>query len=229
MSDFAGFQPELITFLEELRAHNDRAWFDANKARYEQAVREPALAFIEAMAPRLAEISPELTAVARKVGGSLMRVQRDIRFSPDKSPYKTNLGIQFRHSAGKDVHAPGLYVHVDPDEAFMAAGLWHPDGDTLRRIRTAVVERPAAWVAARDDAAFGKHWRLAGDGNKRAPRDFDPGHPLIEDIKRTDFIAVIELPPDAALGPAFPDLAARRFAATTPLMRFLCTAVGLPY
>jgi uncharacterized protein (TIGR02453 family) len=229
MTDFAGFQPALVSFLEDLRFHNERPWFEANRQRYERDLREPALAFIEAMGPRLAAISPELVADTRKVGGSLMRVNRDIRFSKDKSPYKTNLGIQFRHSAGKDVHAPGLYFHVEPGEAFLAAGLWHPDKEPLAQIRTAIAERPADWLAARDDAGFQRLWRLGGEANKRPPRDFDPDHPLIEDIKRTDFIAVAELPEEAIFGPAFPDRAGEYFAAATPLMRYLCGAVGLHY
>ncbi len=154
MTDFAGFQPELITFLEDLRFHNERPWFEANKARYERFVREPALAFIEAMAPRLQAISPELTAEAKKVGGSLMRVHRDVRFSKDKTPYKTNLGIQFRHSMGKDVHAPGLYMHIEPGGYFLAAGMWHPASEPLRHIRDRIAAQPDAWLAARDDRAF---------------------------------------------------------------------------
>ena len=99
-TEFAGFTSDLIGFLEDLRFHNEREWFKANSDRYERHVREPALDFIAAMAPRLEKISPHLTAVPKKVGGSLMRIHRDVRFSKDKTPYKTNLGIQFRHSAG---------------------------------------------------------------------------------------------------------------------------------
>ncbi len=229
MADFPGFGPELIAFLEELRFHNERPWFEANKARYERHVREPALALIEAMGPRLAALSPELVADARKVGGSLMRIHRDLRFSKDPSPYKTNLGIQFRHRAGKDVHAPGLYFHVEPGECFIAAGMWHPAAGPLRRIRDAIVALPDAWVAARDDAGFQARWRLSGDRLKRAPRDFDPGHPLLADLQRTDFIAVRDLAEDEVLGPGLPDRLAADFAAATPLMRFLCAAVGLGY
>jgi uncharacterized protein (TIGR02453 family) len=229
MADFPGFEPELITFLEDLRFNNERPWFDANKARYERCVREPALAFIEAMAPRLAAISPELVADARKVGGSLMRIHRDVRFSRDASPYKTNLGIQFRHRVGKDVHAPGLYFHVEPGECFLASGMWHPAAEPLRQIRDALVERPQAWVAARDDTAFQARWRLSGDRLKRAPRDFDPAHPLIADLQRTDFIAVRDLSEEEVLGPGLPDRVAAEFTTATPLMRFLCKAVGLGY
>ena len=106
------FSAATFSFLEELAAHNNRAWFEANKSRYESVVREPALQFIAAMAPLLAEFAPHFRAEPRRVGGSLMRVHRDTRFSRDKSPYKTNIGIQFRHALGKDVHAPGFYLHV---------------------------------------------------------------------------------------------------------------------
>ena len=229
MGEFAGFGSELLEFLGQLRLHNDRSWFEANKARYERHVRKPALAFIEAMAPRLRAVSPVLVADPRRVGGSLMRIHRDVRFTKDPSPYKTNLGIQFRHVAGKDVHAPGLYFHVDADEAFLGAGMWHPEANPLRAIRDAIVTRPEAWVAARDYRAFRQRWRLSGDSLKRAPRDFDPEHPLIADIKRTDFIAVLDLSDDDVLSSDLPDRIASHFATATPLMRFLSTAVGLPY
>ncbi|HLA34612.1 MAG TPA: TIGR02453 family protein, partial [Rhodocyclaceae bacterium] len=90
------FDSACLDFLGELAANNDKIWFDANKARYESLVREPALAFVAAMAPQLAQFAPQFRADARKMGGSLMRVFRDTRFSRDKTPYKTNIGIQFR-------------------------------------------------------------------------------------------------------------------------------------
>lgn len=229
MSDFAGFGPGLIRFLADLRAHNDRAWFEANKARYERELREPALAFVRAMAPRLAAISPEMMADDRKQGGSLMRIHRDLRFSKDPSPYKTNLGIQFRHRAGKDVHAPGFYFHVEPGECFLAAGLWHPEPKVLAAIRGALADRPADWLAARDDPAFGQSWRLAGEGLTRPPRGFDPDHPAIEDIKRKDFIAVMDLPAAELDDPDLVRRCADDYRATSPLMRFLCGALGLGF
>ena len=126
------FKTSTIKFLRELEKNNNRDWFEANKHRYESDVREPALAYIEAMAPRLAKISPHFIASPKKVGGSLMRVYRDVRFSKDKTPYKTNIGIQFRHSAGKDVHAPGFYMHIEPSQVFIAAGIWRPDSEMLK-------------------------------------------------------------------------------------------------
>ena len=106
------FSRATLKFLDELAANNNKAWFDENKPRYESLVREPALDFIEAMGPTLKTLAPHFRADLRKGGGSLMRVFRDTRFSHDKTPYKTNIGIQFRHELGKDVHAPGFYVHL---------------------------------------------------------------------------------------------------------------------
>jgi uncharacterized protein (TIGR02453 family) len=209
--------------------NNDREWFAANRGRYERALREPALAFIRAMAPRIAAISPHFVASDKKVGGSLMRIHRDVRFSGDKSPYKTNLGIQFRHSAGKDVHAPGFYFHVGGDGVFLGAGMWHPPADALAAIRGKIVDAPEAWLAVRDDADFRVDWGLGGDSLKRPPRGFAKDHPLIEDIRRKDHIAACDLEVGEIFGPAAVDRIAERFARTSPYVRFLCEALGEPF
>lgn len=223
------FTPATLSFLDEMAANNNRAWFDANKARYEALVREPAFDFIVAMAPLLEGFAPNFRADARKVGGSLMRVFRDTRFSRDKTPYKTNIGIHFRHALGKDVHAPGLYVHVSTAECFLGAGCWHPEADPLGRIRGRVAAEPERWFAARDDRKFRGHWTLAGDALTRPPRGFGGDHPAIEDLKRKDFIALAPLSFDEVVARRLPKLAAGRFNAATPLMRFLCEALGVAY
>ena len=138
----ASFGPELFSFLTDLRANNDRDWFAANKHRYEQDLLEPALAFIEDFAPRLEKISPHFRADPRPSGGSLFRIYRDTRFSKDKSPYKTNLGIHFRHERAKDAHAPGYYLHIGPGEVFAGGGIWQPGTDGATRIREAIVADP---------------------------------------------------------------------------------------
>ena len=139
------FEPEVFDFLAELELNNRRDWFEQNRERYESELREPAFELIRAVRPLLQQISPSITARDTKVGGSLMRIFRDLRFSPDKTPYKTNIGIQFRHRAGKDVHAPGYYVHLSLDECFFAAGSWTPDRDALALYREAIAERGAEW------------------------------------------------------------------------------------
>jgi uncharacterized protein (TIGR02453 family) len=226
---FAGFTPDLIQFIGDLSLNNDREWFQANKQRYEQHVREPALGFIRAIAPKLAKLSKHFTAIDKKVGGSLMRVHRDVRFAKDKRPYKTNLGIQFRHEVGKDVHAPGFYVHVDVEGVFLAAGTWHPDGDALTAIRKRIDTQGPAWKRARDNAKFVAHWELGGESLTRPPRGFAKDHPLIDDLRRKDHIAVCKLSVDEILGPKAVDLVAARFALTKPYVSFLCKAIDVPF
>ncbi len=226
---FGGFPADSIRFLGELAHNNNRPWFMDNKQRYEQSVLEPALDFISAMGPRLEQVAPHLTAIPRRVGGSLMRIYRDTRFSRDKSPYKTNIGIQFRHELGKDIHAPGLYVHIDPGSCFLGVGMWHPGSAPLGLIRDRIVEDPDAWRAARDDRDFRRRFELTGDRLKRAPRGYPPEHPLLEDLKRKDFIAVCEFDFDAPADAGFADRVAADCAASRPFMAFLCGALQLRY
>ncbi len=223
------FTKSTFKFLDELAANNNRAWFEENKPRYEALVREPALDFIEAMDPLLGKFAPHFRAEPRKVGGSLMRVFRDTRFSRDKTPYKTNIGIQFRHQLGKDVHAPGFYVHIATDECFFGAGSWHPEADVLGKIRDHVAQKTDKWLAARDDKNFVSQWALAGDRLTRPPRGYAADHPAIEDLKRKDFIAIAPLSVAEVTGKNLVKLAGDRFAAATPLMKFLCDALEVQY
>lgn len=223
------FDRETFRFLAELAAHNARPWFEANKHRYEAHCMEPALAFIRAMAPAVATISPHFVASARRLGGSLMRIHRDTRFARDKSPYKTNIGIQFRHERGRDVHAPGFYVHVIPGSCFLGAGIWHPDPKALRAIRTEIVEQPALWARSRDDRAFRRHFELGGAQGERPPRGFPAEGPHADDVRRKDFIAVCELTDAEVTKADFADRAGARFAAARPLVEFLCGALDLPF
>jgi uncharacterized protein (TIGR02453 family) len=224
------FTRDTFTFLRELKNHNQREWFNEHKSYYESLVRDPALEFIEAMAPALSKFAPHFRADARKMGGSLMRVYRDTRFSRDKTPYKTNIGIQFRHALGKDVHAPGFYVHIaDREDCFFAAGCWHPEVDALAQIRQAIAAQPDVWFAARDDKKMNRHWMLDGDSLQRPPRGFAVDHVAITDLRRKDCIAVAALSKADVISKNFVALAGQRFAEVTPLMRFLCGAVEVVF
>jgi len=139
------FSPAPFRFLRELKANNDREWFAANKDRYEADVRGPALDFVADMAPHLERISPHFVADPRPAGRSLFRIHRDTRFSRDKSPYKTYVGVQFRHELAKDAHAPGFYLHLEPKGVFVGAGTWRPDAPALAKIREAIARRPEGW------------------------------------------------------------------------------------
>ena len=221
--------PELFAFFRELKRNNSKQWFQGNKERYEQQVRLPLQRFIMEFEQPLRQISPHYRADPRPVGGSLFRIYRDVRFSPNKSPYKTHGGIQFRHERGKDVHAPGFYLHLEPDNVFAAVGIWHPDSAALGRIREAIDSAPGKWLRAKNDPGFSEAYELGGESLKRAPQGTDPNHPQIEDLKRKDFIAYAALSEQDACAPDFPDRYARLCAAAAPFMKFLTEALDLPW
>ncbi len=225
----AHISPELFNFFRELKENNNKVWFQENKQRYESLVREPLLRFITDFAVHLAKISPHYVADPRKVGGSLFRIHRDIRFSRDKSPYKTHAGIQFRHERGKDVHAPGFYLHLEPGNVFAAAGVWQPDSSTLRKIRDAIVVHPTQWQQIFADEKFAAIYKFEGDQLKKIPKGYDPDHPLIQDIKRKDFAVLRLFSEQEAYAADFIDRYAEVCQIAEPFMEFLTTAIGLPW
>jgi uncharacterized protein (TIGR02453 family) len=218
------FSPQLFAFLRELAEHNEREWFNANKDRYEREVKEPALAFVEDLGFRLPQVAPHLVADKR----SLFRIYRDTRFSKDKTPYKTHVGIYFRHARAAEADTGGLYLHLQPGHAFLGAGIWHPGSPALKRIRDAIATRPDGW---REAVAAGEPvWKLGeGEALKRAPAGFSPDHPLIEDIKRKSFAIVSPLTQRDATARGFLDECEARAAAARPFMAFLCGALGVEY
>jgi uncharacterized protein (TIGR02453 family) len=223
------FTPATFAFLRDLAANNDRGWFAANQDRYESAVREPALDFIEDFAGPLAEISDHFSADPRKSGGSLFRIQRDVRFSKDKSPYKGNTGMHFRHVAARDVHAPGFYLHLEPRASFAGVGIWHPETAVANRIRRAIVDDPGAWTTATRSTRFTAVWTLGGESLQRPPRGFDPDHPLLEDLKRKDFIASARLTQKQVTSAGFLNEYGAMCRTAAPFMRFLCGALGVGF
>ena len=223
------FAPTTFGFLTNLAANNNREWFRAHKSRYESDVKEPALRFITDFGPRLAQISTRFRADPRANGGSLFRIYRDTRFSRDKSPYKTYTGIQFRHEAGRDAHAPGFYLHLEPGSVFVGCGVWRPAGPALRKIREAIDEDPEAWLRASRDEGFMASFELSGDSLIRAPKGFTPAHPLIEDLRRKDFIGVAQLDEETVSADGFLDAFTQLCRDAAPFQRWLCKATGVAY
>ena len=215
---------DLFRFFGELRRHNDREWFNANKDRYIAEVRDPLLGFIAAIAPGLRAISPHLTADPHPTRGSLLRIYRDTRFSRDKTPYKTNAGLFFALEAEKDADAPGYYLHLAPGEVFMGAGMWHPGADTLHAIRTGIVAKPAEWKRARRVGLSHDE-----DTLRRAPRGFDPDHPLVADLKRLGFTTGVRFTEAQACAVDFPARFVRACRRATPLVKFLARAMRLAF
>lgn len=223
------FTSGTFKFIRDLRANNNRDWFKANKDRYDGLVKEPALGFIVEFGSRLHQISPHFLADPRPHGGSLFRIYRDIRFSKNKDPYKNHVGIHFRHEGGKDVHTPGYYLNLEPRNCWLGLGLWRPDTPTLKLIRDALVADPEAWTHAVGQSPFHPLFKVQGDSLKRPPRGYDPQHPLVETLKLKDFTAVTPLTQKQVTSPDFVDQFAKICAAGSPLVQFICRAIGQPF
>ncbi len=219
----AYFSPETFTFLRQLKRHNDRDWFAKNKARYQQHIVEPALLFIGDFAADLDKISPFFVADARPSRGSLFRIYRDTRFSSDKRPLKTHVGIHFSHAKGKDAHAPVFYLHLEPDHCFAAAGIWHPDNRALTKLRTAVVAESEPWAKLR------KTLSLEGNRLSRPPRGFDRDHRFVEDLKMKDFVTSVALTESQICGDKFLRVFAEACRKMSPLVEFSTKALGLKF
>ena len=158
-----------------------------------------------------------------------MRVYRDTRFAKDKTPYKTNIGIQFRHEVGKDVHAPGYYMHVEPSSAFVGVGMWRPAASALAGIRERIVARPDEWRQIIENKAFKARYELQGDSLKRPPRGFDSDAVHMHDLKRKDHMAVMDLTPDQIADARFPVKLGKELMKATAYMTFLCQSVEVPF
>jgi uncharacterized protein (TIGR02453 family) len=223
------FRRSLFAFLCDLHEKNNREWFLANKTRYQSDVRDPMLEFIADFGPRLRRISRHYVADPRPIGGSMFRIYRDVRFSSNKNPYKTNVGANFHHAAAKDVHAPGFYLHLAPKEVFAASGVWKPDSKTGAKIRDAIMARSQAWTRAKSSPAFKTHCVISGDRFRRTPFGCDSNHPLVEDLKLRDFLAMTTFNEEDACSPTFIDRFQKTCEAAAPFMRFLTTALDLSW
>ncbi|HKI29301.1 MAG TPA: DUF2461 domain-containing protein [Actinomycetota bacterium] len=216
------FDDDALAFLGDLKRHNDRAWFNEHKDRYERSLRQPFLDFISDVGPELRSISSNLVADPRPSGGSLFRIHRDVRFSRDKSPYKTHAGAHFQ-LGGKGVHGPGYYLHLEPGGCFVAGGMWMPEPEVLLAIRRRIADEPAAWKKGRGTLDPSE------ETLKRPPRGFDADHPMIEDIKRKSFTGSVRLTDKQVTSTTFMATFVRDCDRISPLMRFLASASGVPW
>ncbi len=229
---FRGFSVEAIRFLRRLRRNNRKDWFERNRAVYETAVRDPMRALVEEMDVRLARIAPELTGDPRR---SVFRIHRDVRFSRDKSPYKTNAACQFYHmdagrGAGRDADgaAAGLYFQLAEGECFAAGGLWMPARPALARVREAIDAEPEALDRLVRRPAFRRRFReLTPEAVlTRMPRGYADSHPAAGWLRYRSFTASRDMPEREVLSPRLPEILARDFAALVPLVRWLNQAIG---
>jgi uncharacterized protein (TIGR02453 family) len=220
------FTPALFDFLRQLKKNNNRDWFQKNKTRYESDVRDPALRFVSAAGPGLKKISPHLVADARPVGGSLFRINRDIRFSADKSPYKANVGMSFGHDQGREATAPGFYLHLEPGESFAGGGIHMADNSTLNKVRDAIVADSAGWKRTVGAPQFASMFTNMGETLKRAPQGYDPNHPLVDDLKRKGYTWHARYSEAEVCRPDFLNRYLEACRTAAPFTRFLARALA---
>lgn len=224
------FTDKSLKFLRGLARHNERAWFLAHKADYETHVRAPFQALLSDLQPDLHVVSAHFRAEPRTVGGSLFRIQRDTRFASDKTPYKGWQGARLFHERSKQVPAPSFYLHLQPGNCFVGAGLWHPETATQRRVRQFIVDNPGSWKAAAHASAFRRRFGLETDEMLvRPPRGFDPAFEFIDDLRHKNFVASRAIEDAVMLGPKLRQVLAKDLAALGPFVDYLCAALDLEF
>jgi uncharacterized protein (TIGR02453 family) len=216
-------------FLRDLAANNNRAWFAANKPRYENVLRQPFLQLITDLQVPIARISPHYRADPRPQGGSLFRIHRDTRFANDKTPYKSWAGARLAHERRREIEAPSFYLHIQPRDCFAGGGIWHPESSTLRKIREFLADNPVAWKKATHGNAFRERFEFWGESLTRPPRGFDPEHELVEDLKRKNFAAGHAFPDALACSDELMPSVVDTFKRIAPMIDYLCAAVELEF
>jgi uncharacterized protein (TIGR02453 family) len=231
--EFRGFRPAALTFLRGLRRTNTREWFERNRDRYDTELRAPLAALVEEVDVRLATLVPEIVGDPKR---SLFRIHRDVRFSADKSPYKTNAACWFYHgSVGRGVgeSAPhggaGFYFHMEPGHVSLGGGIWMPPRPTLKRIRERIDEDGDSLARVLREPALRR--RFGGMAEEamltRMPRGYADSHPSAVLLRHRSYTVGRELSERDLFTPRLPDLLAREYARIVPLVRWLNGALGL--
>jgi uncharacterized protein (TIGR02453 family) len=223
MSGFAGFPREFVTFLISLKQNNNKPWFESHRDDYEANVMDPARQFVVLMGERLREISPGVHAIPQ-VDRSIFRIHRDIRFSKDKSPYKTHIGILFWEGERPKMECSGYYFHVEPPNLMLGVGIHIFPDSIIKPYRDAVVDpvEGPALVSAIQQVALRGAYKFSGKHYKRVPRGYDPGHANAEFLTFNGLTTGLETEiPDEFYSPGILDYCFQRFVDLAPIHRWL--------
>ena len=232
-TEFSGFKPAAFAFLRSLKKHNEREWFERNRGTYETELRAPLAALAEEVDVRLATLAPEIVGDPKR---SLFRIHRDVRFSNDKSPYKTHVACWFHHvDAGRGVGTQaahggaGFYFHLEADRASIGGGIWMPPRPALQKIREAIDEDATPLKKILANPAIKRQFGGLAEENMltRMPRGYAVTHPAIELLRHQSFTLGRDLAPNDLLGARLPDVLGREYAKLLPLVRWINAALGL--
>jgi uncharacterized protein (TIGR02453 family) len=231
-STFPGFSPDAIQFLADLAEHNDRAWFQPRKPEYERLLKVPLEQLCRTLDERFRE---RLIPLSADPSRSPFRIYRDVRFSKDKSPYKTNVGASFGYAEREPDGTPvsgqgrrgGGYFHLSPGEIFVGGGMWHPDPGPLRSWRELVLQEPGRVHDALDEPGFvARFGAVGGERSKRPPTGIPADHPEISLLTLKDVTFGRRLDDREAFSPDLPDILAADLATAVPLLRLLASLNG---
>jgi uncharacterized protein (TIGR02453 family) len=216
---------EAVQFLDDLIANNTTDWMHANKKRYENYKKE----YHNFIAGILAEMKPlDQSLEPLEVKNCTFRINRDIRFSKDKSPYKTNMGVWFTQNKFRK-NSPGYYIHFEKGNSFIAGGVWCPKADELKRIRKEIAFFHEDLEAIVNNKFFKKEFgAITRDENntlKKAPKDFEANHPAIEFLKLKSYTASQKIDDNDFLNPNFSKIVAQKLIVLKPLNDFLNRAL----
>jgi uncharacterized protein (TIGR02453 family) len=223
---FSAFPAHTLQFLSRLERNNSKEWFEANRDLYEAGYVAPARDFVEAFGPRLRKISPTVKYEA-KISGSIARINRDVRFSRDKRPYKNHLDLWFWHGEKRGWDRPGFFLRITPDRLFLGTGMHELEGKVLDDFRAAVLaDRPGrALVAAIGEVKAAGRYEIGGASRKTVPRGYDAAHKRAGFLLHEGLYAGVDLPSGAATAPGFADTAYGHFAVTWPISKWLLDEV----
>src|SRR5512140_943155 len=227
VAPFTGFPKQTLSFLAGLAAHNEKSWFDAHRDDYDRYYVAPSKAFVVAMGERLARFAPKVNAEPR-VGGSMQRINRDIRFSKDKSPYKEHLDLWFWEGERKGWDCSGFYFRLTPKSLWLGAGMHDFEDRLLSVYREAVLDSAKGKALEKAIALVKKAgYEVGGLEYKRVPRGLPEDHPRAELLKYKGLYAMVDLKVPKEFGSArFPDFCAGHFQKMLPLHRWLAGIVG---
>ncbi len=222
---FDGFPREGIDFMKRLKRNNNRPWFEKHKAEYESSVKLPMQSLIAALHPHFERFAPEFDINPKR---SLFRIYRDVRFSKDKTPYKTHVAAHFvLRGKPKGVEGSGYYLHIEPGEVFLGGGIYMPDNDQLKKIRRAIADQAGQFLSIVQDPRFKKFFgKLEGDKLQRVHKGYEPDHAMAEWLKYKQFFVGEEWSESKCLKRKFVPEIAAVFEAATPLVRFLNQAMS---
>jgi uncharacterized protein (TIGR02453 family) len=222
---FDGFPRAGIDLMKRLKRNNNRPWFEKHKEEYEAVVKLPMQSLIAALQPHFEVFAPEFDIHPKK---SLFRIYRDVRFSKDKTPYKTHVAAHFvLRGKPKGVEGSGYYLHIEPGEVFLGGGIYMPDSDQLKKIRRAIAGQPDRFLSILEQKQFKKVFkRLQGETLQRVPQGYEADHPMAEWLKYKQFFVWVEWSETKSARQKFVTDVVEVFEAATPLVRFLNEAMG---